>query len=97
MNHVLAVGQVTEAAKVMIEREGGRVWHVSDAPFVTLVALPDPQFCGVEYDRHSLLRVQLQGSSLIWQGDMEQLRGPDYCSVDTTLLRAEYGEPAGML
>jgi hypothetical protein len=98
MEHVLAVGKVTDAAKELIEQEGGWVRTVSDVPHVTLVRLPDPTFCGVEYDRHSLLRVQFHAHSLIWQGNREHQRGPDYCSVETTMLRAEYGEPAeGML
>jgi hypothetical protein len=37
MEHLLAVGTVTDAAKALIEQQGWRVWHVSDTPSVTLV------------------------------------------------------------
>lgn len=91
MEHLLAVGTVTDAARALIERANGRIWHVSDTPSVTLVQLPDPQFCGVTLDgriARSLLRVRLSGGSLIWQGESDY-HEPEMTSVDKTMLKAE--------
>ena len=91
MEHLLAVGTVTDAAQALIEQQGGRVWHVSELPSVTLVQLPEPQFCGVERNGHvsrSLLRVRLAGGSLIWQSESDY-HGPEITSVDKTMLKAE--------
>lgn len=89
MNHVLAVGTVTDAAKAIVERADGRIWYVSDMPSVALVQLPYPRF-EHEHNESYVIRIKLDGGSLLWSGDYD---GPELTSVDKTMLKAEYGEP----
>lgn len=90
MEHSLAVGTITNAARALIEQANGRVYPVVFGPSCWLVQLPDPQFCGVEQDgriSHSLLRIRFRGCSLIWQGESEH--GPELTSIEKTTLKAE--------
>jgi hypothetical protein len=44
MDHLIAVGNVTERAEQLLRELGGSVHYVSSVPSVLLVSLPDPVF-----------------------------------------------------
>ncbi len=86
MEHLLAVGKITAAARADIERGGGRITHVSSTPPVLLVTLPG---LGMEYmDNDTEMRLKIQGRiPLIWRGHYP---GPWFTSIDQTELRSEH-------
>lgn len=90
MNHLLAVGKVTDKAVEKIQDAGGQVIYVSDVPGVMLVSLPN---VSMEYmESETEMRLKLNGSvPLIWRGHYP---GPWMTSVDQTELCSEY-EPVG--
>ena len=89
MDHLIAVGNVTERAEQLLRELGGLVHYVSSVPPVLLVCLPDPVF---EYMASgSEVRIKIQASTpLIWRGHHP---GPEWTSVEETSLESEYGEP----